>query len=251
VLIAFAAVPAAAHDTWLLSRPGAPAGMLEFELTSAGSFPAPESVVAADRIARSGFRLGGHSQPLQPAGGDAKVLLLRARAEAAGLATAWIETRPRILTLNQGELAHYLEDIGAEATGVEWKRSGLASWRESYVKLAKALVRVGAAEDASWAEAVGLELEIVPERDPTSLGLGESLGIRLLFRGQPLAGQTVSVVQREGGLPLQKTDAEGRVRFTLVGTGPWMVRATRLERASLPNADWRSWFATLTFELGR
>jgi hypothetical protein len=252
LLLAFAAAPVAAHDTWLLPRPGAPAGMVEFDLTSAGTFPAPESVVAADRIARSGLRLAGRSEPLQPAGHDDKALRLRSRTAGVGLATAWIETRPLTLVLNEGELAHYLEDIGAEAIRAEWKAAGLRSWRESYVKLAKSLVHVGGpSADASWAEPVGLELEIVPERDPTTLRPDETLGVRVLFRGQPLAGQPVAAVRGGGGSGLRRTDAQGRVSFALDLAGPWMVRATRLERASRPEADWRSWFSTLTFDLGR
>jgi hypothetical protein len=247
-----AASPAGAHDTWLLPRPPAAAGSLEFELTSAGSFPAPESAVAADRIARSGVRLAGRTEPLQAAGKSAKALRLRARAEGEGISAAWVETHPRTLTLKADELAHYLEEIGAgDSIGAEWKRSGLAAWRESYVKLAKALVRVGAArDDPSWGEPVGLELELVPERDPTSLRPGESLSLRLIFRGRPLPDLAVGAVGGGQSLPLQKTDAEGRVSFALAGSGPWLVRATRLERASRADADWRSWFATLTFVIG-
>lgn len=249
IFAVLAAAPAAAHDTWLLPRqPASAPGMVEFELTSAGSFPDPESAPAAARIARSGLRLAGRTEALQAAGQDAKALRLRARAEGAGLAAAWIETHPRTLTLKPKELTHYLEEVGADTIGVEWKSSGLAAWRESYAKLAKALVRVGAApDDPSWGEAVGLELELVPERDPTSLRPGESLSVRVLFRGRPLADLAVGAATRGRSLPLQKTDADGRVSFALASAGPWLVRATRIERASLPDADWRSWFATLTF----
>lgn len=252
LLVVLAAAPALAHDTWLLpTGPASAPGMLAFELTSAGSFPEPESAVAAARIARSGLRLAGRTGPLESAGPGAKSLHLRGRAEGAGLAAAWIETHPRTLTLKAKDLAHYLEEVGAGDTiGDDWKSSGLAAWRESYVKLAKAFLRVGdAPDDRSWGEAVGLELEIVPERDPTSLRPGESLAVRLLFKSQPLAGLAVGAATRGRSLPLQKTDGNGRVTLALGSAGPWLLRATRLERASLPDADWRSWFATLTFEV--
>jgi hypothetical protein len=253
LLALLAGSPLGAHDTWLVPRqPASAAGTLEFDLTSSGAFPAPESAVAADRIARSGLRLAGRTEPLEAAAKNAQALRLRARTGGEGIATAWVETRPRTLTLKPDELAHYLEEVGAGDTiGAEWRRSGLGAWRESYVKLAKTLTRVGGArDDASWGEAVGLELELLPERDPTSLRPGESLGVRLSFRGQPLPGLAVSAAARGRSLPLQKADAEGRVSFTLDRAGPWLVRATRLERAAGADADWRSWFATLSFVIG-
>lgn len=251
LLVVLAAAPAGAHDTWLApARTAAPPGTLEFHLTSGGGFPDLESAVAAARLARSGLRLAGRSGPLEPAGESAAALLLRARVEGAGCATAWVETHPRTLELTPAELAHYLEEVGAgDSIGVEWKKSGLAAWRESYVKLAKALVRVGKGpDDRSWGEPVGLELEIVPERDPTLLRPGQPLSLRLWFRGQPLEGLAVGAETRGRSLPLLKTDAAGRVAFAIDAAGPWLIRATRLERAARPDADWRSWFATLTFE---
>jgi uncharacterized GH25 family protein len=162
-----------------------------------------------------------------------------------------VETRPRTLTLKPQELDHYLEEVGAaETIGAEWKGSGLRSWRESYVKLAKALVRTGSTRaDASWGEAVGLELELLPGSDPTSLRPGERLGVQAVFKGRPLAGLAIGAATRGRSLPLQEADALGRVSFAIDGPGPWLIRATRLERAKLPDAEWRSWFATLTFEV--
>jgi uncharacterized GH25 family protein len=254
LLLVLAAAPAAAHDTWLL-RAGAPSTphSLEFELTSAGSFPEPESAVAAARILRSGLRLAGRQEPLEAAGQRAKALRLRARATGDGIAVAWVETKPRTLTLSPQELDHYLEEVGARETiGPEWKRSGLASWRESYVKLAKALVRAGSSRtDASWGEAVGLDLELVPESDPTSLRSGERLVVRAVFKGQPLAGLAIGAATAGRSLPLQTSDAQGRASFPIDGAGPWLIRATRLERAALSDAEWRSWFATLTFEVAK
>jgi uncharacterized GH25 family protein len=247
-----AAAPAAAHDTWLAqNRSLSVPGTLEFELTSGGGFPDPESPVEAKRVARSGLRLSGRDAPLEPANGGTTALRLRSRAAGPGFAAAWIETRPRTLELTPQELAHYLEEVGAADTiGAEWKSSGLSTWRESYVKLAKTLVRLGKGpDDRSWGEPVGLELEIMPERDPTSLRPGESLSFRLSFKGKPLEGLAVGADKRGGSLGLRKTDSEGRVAFAIDAAGPWLIRATRIERAALPDADWRSWFTTLTFDV--
>lgn len=254
LVLALAASPAAAHDTWLaLAGPSpAPGGQAAFELTSAGTFPEPESAVAADRLARTGLRFAGGDRPLKALPGGRRALRLAVTVPASGSAVAWIETRPRTLTLTAEELSHYLEEVGAgDGLRREWKESGLAAWRESYVKIAKTSFRVGAAAgDRGWAEPLGLDFEIVPESDPSALREGDRLSVRLLWRGRAAAGFAVGAVSRGRSRPLQTTDAEGRASFAVDALGPWLIRATRIERASLPDADWRSWFTTLTFASG-
>jgi len=190
--------------------------------------------------------------PLQPQSGGKRALRLSAAAGASGSAVAWAETRPRTLTLTPQLLTEYLEEIGAtQTTGEDWRKSGLSTWRESYVKLAKTIFRVGAdADDRAWAEPVGLALEIVPETDPMALKPGDTLAIRLLLNGEPLAGLAVGAVGERSPAVLHPTDAQGRVAFTIRSRGTWLIRATLLRRASLPDADWQSWFTTLTFVVG-
>lgn len=254
VLLLLAAAPAFSHDTWLSAKRPVPqpGGRAAFELTSAGRFPKPESVVAGDRLVRTGLRLGGAVVPLEPQAGGRRALRLAAPLRSAGAAVAWIETRPRTLTLTPKLLTEYLEEVGATQTiGEEWRKSGLATWRESYVKLAKTVFRVGAdAGDRGWAEPVGLALEIVPETDPTALKPGDPLAVRLLLDGRPLAGLATGAVGERGPAVLRTSDDQGRATFTLGSDGPWLIRATLLRRASLPDADWQSWFTTLTFAVG-
>jgi hypothetical protein len=254
VLVALlAAAPCAAHDTWLSLSESAPqpGGAAAFELTSSGAFPKPESAVEAERLARSGLRLAGATSPLVPRSGGRRALRLAATAGASGSAVAWVETHGRTLALTPDQLTHYLDEVGAdEALRRQWTTSGLTTWRESYVKLAKSVFRVGEGSgDRSWAEPVGMDLELVPEADPSALRRGDTLSVRLLWRGQPVAGLAVGAASRSRSLPLQTTDSTGLVRFSIEADGPWLVRATRIERATLPDADWRSWFATLTFSV--
>jgi len=55
------AAPAVAHDTWLLpARHAVPAGTtVVLDLTSGMAFPAPETAIKPDRIARAACRLAG------------------------------------------------------------------------------------------------------------------------------------------------------------------------------------------------
>src|SRR5688572_7446842 len=89
-----------AHDTWLSSVAGGPADKaLRFHLTSGGAFPAPEHAIERERVATSGLRVGGQARPLSPLARQADVLVFQAVPGAAGLATAWVALRERVLDL--------------------------------------------------------------------------------------------------------------------------------------------------------
>lgn len=78
------------------------------------------------------------------------------------------------------------------------------------------------ASSAAFREPLGHPLEFVLDTDPVlDTAPGQPLTVRLLFRGQPLAGQRVSFVPRgatlaEGFDPEHErtTDAQGRVSYT-------------------------------------
>lgn len=247
VLLVLPAGPALAHDTWLIPARFAvrPGSAVTLELTSASRFPEAESVVAADRLAATGVRLAGLTRPLEVKGAGAKALELSATLPASGIAALWVESRPRTLTLGAAEVEEYLNEIGAPAAArARWKSSG--RWRETYRKLAKTIVRVGEpGADGSWAEPVGMELEIVPEQDPTAVPAGTPFPIRVLRGGKGLPGFSVAA---EGGgrSSMRTTDADGRATFTLDEPGAWLIKGTLLEESKAPDADWESLFTTLT-----
>jgi nickel transport protein len=88
-------------------------------------------------------------------------------------------------------------------------------------KFAKALTGAG----APWSSVLGHELEIVPLADPAALRAGESLRVRVLFRGKPLPGAEVErgdgiTTVKEGELPQFKTDAEGVATIPFDRAGP-------------------------------
>lgn len=248
-------VPASAfaHDTWLLPaqyrvRPGEP---VVLELTSAMRFPEPETPVKPERLAATGLRLGGSTHPLQPGQPAARVLRLSAAAAVAGIATVWVESRPRDIDLKPDEVEHYLAEAGASDVRELWAKNGRGPWRETYVKLAKSFVRVGEpGDDHSWTEPVGLALEIVPEADPTSLTPARPLRLRVLEDGGPAAGLAVAAVAAGEAEPIVRTtDSDGRATFSLSRPGQWLIKAIRIRPGEAPGT-WRSRFATLTVSVG-
>lgn len=247
-----------AHDTWILPlRAGSePGRKVAFDLTSGMAFPANESGVEADRLARASVRLGEEELDLRPTASGESALRLETTLPAAGIATVCVETKPRSVDLTPAQVREYLEEIGAwESIGREWESRNGGRWRESYTKHAKTYVGVGSttsSSESSWNRPAGMALELVPESDPTRLNVAGELPVRLLKDGRPLAGIPVGLVAagaKSGSLAT--TDAEGRVRLRLNRPGWWLVRATVLEASSKPDLEWESKFTTLTVFAGR
>lgn len=247
--------PATAHDTWILpGRPSVNSGSeVTFNLTSGMAFPANEVGVKPDRLARASSRLGEAVSDLVREAAGKKALRLKARFSEPGVAAVWVESKPRSLELKPAEVREYLEEIGAwDSIGRKWETEGKGKWRESYTKRAKTYVRVGQPErDDSWSRPVGMDLELVPESDPTQLVAGEELSVRLLKNGQPVPDVAVGLLAgnaKSGSL--SKTDSEGRVRLRFERAGWWLMRSTVLEPSSKPDLDWETRFTTLTVFVG-
>ena len=247
-------VPAFAfgHDTWLLpSRATVAVGdAVMLEMTSAMRFPEPEVPVKPERIARSGLRLGGATLPLAPQKGGTKALRLSATPHVEGLATVWAESLPRDIDMKANEVDHYLAEAGATEVRDVWTKAGRGPWHETYVKYTKSFVTVGAPrEDRSWAQPVGMALEIVPQADPARLASGQRLAVRVLEDGKPAAGLSVAAATTRGAVvSTEVTDPEGRASFVLGHSGPWLIKAIRIRAGEAPGS-WRSRFTTLTLDV--
>src|SRR6185295_11899495 len=182
--------PALAHDTWLLARLGAvsPGTAVTLDLTSGMAFPANETAIKPERISRAAVRLAGETADLKDRHAAAASLELTALLSKPGVATLWVELAPKSIDLTAEQVKEYLDEIGApEAVRRAWQEMPAPRrWRELYSKHAKAYVRIGEpADDRSWAEPVGMGLEIVPEKDPTTLRPGDELPVRILRNGVP------------------------------------------------------------------
>lgn len=250
--------PAVAHDTWLQPRRSSvlPGTIAQLDLSSGDKFPALDYAIKQDRIGVSRARLNGKTFDIARGAPEKKSLELRVALSDPGIATLWLSLVPHAVELKPPQVKHYLDEIDApDAVRQQWgSQKGSKQWREAYTKHAKTFVRVGrgvaGANDRSWAQPVGIALEIVPEKDPTALRAGDDFPVRVLKNGSPLAGFSLGIVrggstQRE----FKKTDAGGRAVFKLTRAGKWLLRGTELRRSNNPAADWESDFTTLTFEV--
>ena len=172
----------------------------------------------------------------------------------AGIAVVGYRSLPQRVELAAADFERYLGTEGLE--GVIRARAArgesAAPGREIFSRAAKALLAVGDGRPASGHDRVlGFTLELIPERSPYALGVGDELPVVLRYEGKPLAGALVMALHASGEtLAAIRSDASGRVRVPLSRGGAWLVKAVHMVPAPAgTDADWESIWASLTFEL--
>ena len=252
------AAPLLAHDTWLIPsafRPS-PGTTVDVRLATSEAFPTSEVAASPDRIARFVLRQPSGTQPVEGYRVDGTFLVARVTPSEPGHSVVIAETKPRAFVLEPKIFNQYLQEeqltaiLQSRAAGNQTSSPG----RERYQKIAKTILCVGAVNDSLHTQPNDLWLEIIPERDPCSLRVGDSLPVQVLFQGRPLAG--VHLAAGYTGVTGHKypvwvlTDPAGRATLPLDRPGLWFARVLHMvPAAGDPEADWRSAFSTLTFEV--
>lgn len=177
------------------------------------------------------------------------------RIERPGLVVVGYGSRPYLVALSAKKFNHYLEEEGLDAIAeIRARRhQSRAAARDLYSRHAKALIYSGGSESVGEDRPLGFTLELVAERNPYALAANEEFPVRLTYEGRPLAGAlVVAMNQAAPGEKLSaRTDDDGRVRFNLRPGGMWLIKAVHMVPApSGSRADWRSYWASLTFSAG-
>lgn len=216
-------------------------------------FPESMNAVTADRLnsfsyqSRDGKRVGltGNVQEKQ----------FCAALPAPPPAVVEVTVQPRFIKLEANDFNSYIEGEGLvniQRLRRERKQED-APGRELYSRYAKLLT---GPVSSIVSKPLGHALEIVPTKDPRELSAEEPLMVTVLFEGRPLADVQVSAVYAGAKLkghsyPIStRTDSEGHAVLKLDRAGLWYARLIYMRPAQDdPEVDWRSYFATLTFEV--
>jgi uncharacterized GH25 family protein len=272
---------AEAHDFWLVpdAFQVAPGGYLEVRGQTSSRFPTSESAVATDRISDARLIGAESSERMTDLSHRGTSLLLRHRPTSPGQRVVAVMLRPRSVRESAAGFLRYLELEGAPEALARIDQEGLLRGRDSvtrrYAKYAKTLVEVGSGGPRAFARAAGHPLEFVALRDPSALTVGDTLRVRLLFHGQPLAGVVAhsgavdetadrGAAPRAGGsaagAPVRApepspdahvaSDSAGVVRIPITRAGLWNVRTIHVVQAETNSgADWDTHWATLVFSV--
>lgn len=176
------------------------------------------------------------------------------RAAVPGLLVVGYRSNPSAVELQADKFNQYLKDEGLEAVAALRARHNEtgAKAHELFSRCAKSLVLTGSPNKAQGDSRLGFTLELVAERNPYAIHTSEDLPVRLTYENRPLAGALVVAMNRlHPSEKLQaRTDNDGRVRFRLRPGGMWLVKAVHMIPAPAGvNAQWVSYWASLTFEL--
>ena len=142
-----------------------------------------------------------------------------------------------------------LDDVAATRARLNQSDSGV---RELFTRCAKTLVLLGAPSPDQQDRALGCALELVAERNPYAMEPGQALSVRLTYEGRPIKGALVVARSRQRASETisARSDVAGRVRLVLPVGGTWLIKAVHMVPApATANADWASYWASLTFEL--
>lgn len=176
------------------------------------------------------------------------------RVAMPGLVVVGYRSNPSAVEQTAEKFNQYLKEEGLEAIAALRARRNEtgAKARELFSRCAKSLVLSGPANPGQGDRPLGFTLELVAERNPYTIGIGQELPFRLIYENRPLAGALVVAINRVNPSEklIARTNNDGRVRFRLRHGGMWLVKAVHMVPAPAgANAEWASYWASLTFEL--
>ncbi|MDR3115502.1 MAG: DUF4198 domain-containing protein [Treponema sp.] len=99
-------------------------------------------------------------------------------------------------------------------------------------------------KDTAFNKPLGHTIEIIPLENPASYKKGFKPRFKVLFNGQPLAHAEIAATYdyynyktANAYAQIQKTDAQGEVRFTITNPGIWLVRISDTRKSQYPDTD--------------
>jgi uncharacterized GH25 family protein len=252
--IMFTGVPASAHDLWLIPPEAAlPGKSVLIRANQGDDFPKSDKAPDVSSFGRRLVIAPDGQGTLEAAGMDEQSGLLRFTPSCAGVHILAVETKPKLIALEADKFNHYLVSEGLLAMyRLRVKEKSLDQpGRERYSKSPKALVQIGTG-GGDPCRVVGMPLEIVPLKDPFALKVGDTLRVRVLFRGKPLPDAVLGVQWPDDGEDPRatfRTDARGEALLPIARTGLLTVRLTHMTRPKAETFEWESFWTTLTFRL--
>ena len=253
VAVALAGVPLMAHDMWIEPMTFSPESgdIVGLKLRMGQDFlgdPLPRDPSLIQQfIVEDGE---GRKPVVGRTGADPAGFV---RAATPGLLVVGYRSNPSAVDETAEKFNQYLKEEGLDSiAALRASRGQTGGAREIFARCAKSLLLSGPAGAGERDRALGFTLELVAERNPYAMRAGQDLPVRLTYESRPLAGTLVVAMNRTD--PSQKLSArsgkDGRVTFKLPRGGVWMIKAVHMiEAPQGTNADWSSYWASLTFEL--
>jgi len=176
------------------------------------------------------------------------------RVAMPGVLVIGYRSNPSAVELAADKFNQYLKEEGLDVVAAlrAQRNETSADTRELFSRCAKSLVLSGSPSETQGDRPLGFTLELVAERNPYILRTDEELPVRLTYENRPLTDTLVVAMNRRNPSEklMARTDTAGRVQFRLQLDGMWLIKAVHtIPAAAGANAEWESFWASLTFEL--
>lgn len=242
---------AAAHETWVKpeARAYSAPSTIVLNLTSGTDFPKLGVGPKAPRVARAAASVRGKAQSVVVGAGSVSALKLTVRPTTPGLVVVAVSLTPHDIDLSSEKVDEYFQEVAPSTTVLgAWRAlPEPKTWRETYVKNAKALVCIGRCDaDRNAMGPIGANLEFValaPGASPATF--------KVLAAGRPLPGQLVQVFDEHGLRVQVRTDASGRLDVPQDARGWTLLSSVWLRPPSAPGERFRSDFASMVLDVGQ
>jgi uncharacterized GH25 family protein len=184
-----------------------------------------------------------------------KATLMEIQTGGTGTYVVGISTKPREIDLKAAAFNDYLKHDGIPDILAKRTKDGELGKdiRERYSKHVRAIFQVGSARTEDYKTSLHYPVEIIPQSNPYSVKVGQTLPVLCTLDGQPLINQFViagweSVDGKLHSLDT-RTDAQGIARFKLTSAGKWYVKMIHMTASKEPGINYESKWATATFQV--
>ena len=221
-----------------------------------GTFAGSEGSITPDRLLDLSLVTPSGRQHLDTTAwsvGD-DISYLDVRTGASGTYVVGVSTKTSEIGMASEDFHSYLEHDGIPDVLEARKLSGASGevW-ERYAKHVKAVFQVGDTRTDGFDIVLGYPAEIVVLNNPYDLQVGGEIRVRCLVDGKPVVNQYVLAGGEYDGTPIDersaRTDHYGEATFTLDAVGKWYVRFINMTESDDSEIDYRSKWATVTFEI--
>lgn len=128
-----------------------------------------------------------------------------------------------------------------------------AAGKEFYQRNVKTLFQVGPTLNNCYRLTTSLPLDIIPQSNPYGMRNNQVLEVRVLFNKKPFKNKCVRLWHRVNNKTVLKdvrTDANGNLSFRMQKTGRWMISTVAMTHLKKGDADWQSYWGSLTWGYG-
>lgn len=183
---------------------------------------------------------------------------LKFKTGGAGTYVAGVSTKPKIIEMKAEDFRNYLKHEGVPDTLAAFDKGARPEQvRERYSKHIRAVFQVGDKRSSDYSKALGYPVEIILKNNPYQMKVSDELRFQVLYKGKPVANQFVNASHAgyhghdTAGGHLNayqlRTDQNGIAKFKITKPAVWYIALIHMQKASDPEADYESNWATVTF----